>query len=102
MIVREATGFWLWVLNRLGCDGLTMPWRRIYIRPECMFDAGLIQHEFVHIEQIDRLGPVRFSVTYLWQLWFYGYRRMPLEREANEVQREVYALLASVPKDDVS
>lgn len=87
MFVR-AGGFWLWVLDRLSCDGLTMPWRTIYLRPECWFDEGLRAHELAHIDQIDRMGPIRFSVTYLWQLATIGYDRMPLEIEANAAQEK--------------
>lgn len=78
----EARGLWLWLLDRLGCDGLTMPWRTIYMRRSCMDDVGLRAHELAHIHQIDRMGAFRFSVVYLYQLATYGYDDMPLEREA--------------------
>lgn len=87
MFIR-ADGFWLWVLDRLSCDGLTMPWRTIYIRPECWHDKSLRAHELAHIDQIDRMGPIWFSAAYLWQLWRYGYDRMPLEIEANVAQKK--------------
>jgi hypothetical protein len=77
-----ASGFWLWVINRLGCDGLTMPWRTIYMRPEYFYEPELRAHELVHIDQINRLGPVTFSIVYLWQMAKYGYWNMPLEIEA--------------------
>lgn len=85
----EARGFWLLALDVLDIDGLTMPWKRVYLRPEFWWDKGLRAHELAHIAQINRLGPVRFSITYLWQLFRYGYERMPLELEANEIQRQV-------------
>lgn len=82
-----ASGFWLWVIDRLGCDGLTMPWRTVYMR-ECWFnDADLRAHELVHIAQIDRMGPVWFSIVYLWQMARYGYEAMPLEIEARQAER---------------
>lgn len=77
-----ASGVWLWLLDHLGCDGLTMPWRKIYIRYEHCYDKHLRAHEICHIRQIESLGPVRFSVLYLWQLYRYGYWSMPLEVEA--------------------
>jgi len=81
-----ARGFWLRVLDLFGCDGLAMPWRRVYMRPSCLHNDGLRAHEWVHIQQIDRMGPVWFSLRYLYELIRYGYREMPMEREANEVQ----------------
>jgi hypothetical protein len=81
-----ARGFWLWLLDQLEVDGLTMPWRTIYMRAEYMDDPGLRAHELAHIRQIDRMGPVRFSVVYLYQLWRYGYQNMPLEIEARFFQ----------------
>lgn len=86
----KASGIWLWLLDHLGCDGLTMPWRTLYIRNECLHDQGLIAHELQHVRQIEALGPVVFSIAYLWQLAWYGYERMPLEQEANRVQQAVY------------
>lgn len=78
----EASGFWLWLMNKIGCDGLTMPWRTIYMRQVYFNDAQLRAHEQAHIDQIDRLGPVWFSTLYLWQLAWFGYEHMPLEIEA--------------------
>lgn len=85
-----AKGISLWLLNHLGCDGLTMPWRTIYIRDEYQHDHGLIAHELQHVVQIQLLGPVQFSLIYLWQLAWYGYQRMPLEVEARRMQKQVY------------
>lgn len=78
----KANRFWLAVLDATGCDGLTMPWRTIYMRPDCFHDTRLRAHELAHIGQIERLGPVWFSVVYIYQLCRYGYDDMPLEREA--------------------
>jgi hypothetical protein len=83
----KAEGFWLKVLDLLGCDGLTMPWRTVYIRPACWHDKGLWAHEFVHLAQIDRMGPIWFSIRYLYELARYGYRDMPMEIEAREAQK---------------
>lgn len=88
--ITIARGIWLWLLDHLHCDGLTMPWRTIYIRDEYQHDQGLIEHELQHVRQIALLGPVKFSVIYLWQLAWYGYHAMPLEVEAYRVQMQVY------------
>lgn len=89
-MIRPANAFWLWVLDRLWVDGLTLPWGVVYIRPTAMGDAGLIEHERVHLEQIARMGAIKFSLVYLWQLWRYGYDRMPLELEAIDRQYALY------------
>ncbi len=43
---------------------------------------ALKRHELVHIEQVNRLGWVRFYVTYLWYSIKYGYDKNPFEIEA--------------------
>jgi hypothetical protein len=89
----RARGFWLVVLDTLGCDGLTMPWRTVYMRPGHLHDEGLRAHELVHIDQIDRMGPVWFSIRYLYELVRYGYADMPMEKEADAAQASTYASL---------
>ena len=96
--IIPASGLWRSVLDALGCDGLTMPWRTIYIRRRCINDRGLLAHELAHIRQIDRLGPVWFSVVYLYQLLRFGYERMPMELEANEAQSKTLSEFASISK----
>lgn len=86
--IKTASGFWLLVLNILSCDGLTMPWRTVYLRPEYRYDDGLLAHELVHINQIVRLGAWRFSLRYLYELVRYGYWNMPLEIEARRAQED--------------
>lgn len=44
-------------------------------------------HEYVHVEQIRRMGVVRFYLAYLWYSVRVGYWDNPLEREAYEKQR---------------
>jgi hypothetical protein len=77
-----ASGFWLWLLNRLGAAALTMPWRSIYILDQHKFNQSLRRHELVHIEQIEREGPVTFSIKYLYWLAVRGYWENPFELEA--------------------
>jgi hypothetical protein len=77
-----AYGPWRWFLNSLGCAAITMPWRRVYVLREHRFNQSLLRHELVHIEQIEREGPVMFSIKYLYWLIRYGYRENPFEREA--------------------
>lgn len=83
---KPASGLWLWLLDRLNCDGLTMPWGTIYLRGDSFYDVGLRVHELEHIAQMRRMGRVRFCVSYLYQLWRHGYWAMPLEIEARRAQ----------------
>lgn len=98
MRMIAAAGFWLAVLDMVGCDGLTMPWRTVYVRRSCLKDPGLIAHETAHIRQIERMGPVWFSIVYLYQLLRFGYERMPMEIEANEAQSKTLSEFASISK----
>jgi hypothetical protein len=65
-----------------GLSAVTMPWRSIYVLREHWHDRELRRHELVHIAQIERLGPLRFSSLYLFYLARCGYRDNPLEKEA--------------------
>lgn len=48
-----------------------------------------VEHERTHVDQVRRLGRLRFILTYMWQVARYGYRKAPLEIEAYEAQRRV-------------
>ena len=80
--VVKAKGPWIWLLSKLGGAALTMPWRTVYVLEVYLEHEALLAHERVHIEQIDRDGPVAFSVKYLWWLVRYGYVDNPYEIEA--------------------
>lgn len=47
---------------------------------------ALLRHEFVHVHQAERLGPL-MAPTYLGLLAAYGYARHPMERAARTAQR---------------
>jgi hypothetical protein len=81
-IINPATGIINWFLRRTGYQGITMPWRKVYLLPEHMTNQGLIDHEMVHIEQIDRMGALKFTFLYLYYLVIHGYQNHPLEIEA--------------------
>lgn len=85
-----AHGMWADIMDFFGIDGLTMPWKTIYLRPECYLDGPLIIHELVHIAQIKRLGPIKFSLRYLYEMVRYGYDNSPLEIEARSAQLRAY------------
>ena len=84
MQFKVAGLFWRPALYILNASAITMPWRRVYMRPDCFDDVVLRRHELVHIEQIDRDGPVLFCLKYGWWLLRYGYWNNPYEVEAYE------------------
>lgn len=83
---KIARGPWLWLLKMTGLYGITMPWKTIYVLPEYIDWPELRQHELVHIKQIERHGPVKFTLLYIWYHIRYGYRKNPLEVEAYEIE----------------
>jgi hypothetical protein len=72
-----------WYLSATGFQAITMPWGRAYYWP-WPADPGLIAHEQAHLDQLRRLGQVRFVARYLWLLIRHGYERHPMEIEARE------------------
>lgn len=79
---RVAKGAVRWALCKMGLAAVTMPWKVVYIHPQYKTHMGLIRHEMVHVEQIDRDGPWMFTIKYLGWLVLYGYRDNPYEVEA--------------------
>lgn len=77
-----AYGPWRWFLEWTGLAAITMPWGRVYILERYSLHQGLIDHECVHLEQIERDGAFMFSVKYLYWLAKYGYHNNPYETEA--------------------
>ena len=51
-------------------------------------DMTLRKHEWVHIEQIQRLGVIKFYVTYLLYSFRLGYENNPYEIEAYRRESE--------------
>ena len=54
----------------------------ILIKPDSRHDPLVLQHELVHVSQIERLGREPFIERYLYELEIVGYARAPLELEA--------------------
>jgi len=70
--------------------GITL-WSSVYLRrrscpisPSDHASVELILHEFVHVRQF-RARPLRFPVTYLFDVVRHGYRNNPAEVEAREL-----------------
>lgn len=82
-----AYGPWKFFLQAAGFRAITLPWRSIYVLSAHWEDDGLRAHELVHIEQIERCGPIRFGLLYLVYLVRHGYRENPFEEEARGSRR---------------
>lgn len=80
--IVEAKLFFKWFLTKFNYGAITTPWRTIYVRKDKMGDEGLINHELVHISQIEKYGPVVWTIKYLYYNFKYGYYNNPFEVEA--------------------
>lgn len=85
--IRPAGIFWTKVLDVFGFDAITVPGRRIYIRPSHINDQALINHELAHIAQIDRDGPFVFWPMIVLDYLLCGYDRSPYEIEARRYEQ---------------
>ena len=73
-------------LNLVGYDGITLPPFGVFIRAECLADDRLCRHEAAHWAQYQRMGAVRFYLTYLWLMLVHGYKDHPMEIEARAAE----------------
>ncbi|GAB3014778.1 hypothetical protein GCM10027051_17940 [Niabella terrae] len=62
-------------------------------RQQFLQNQRWLRHELKHVEQYERLGLIRFIVTYLWQTLKVGYYRCGLECEARAAETD-----ASLPE----
>ncbi len=79
---RIARGPLRWLFEACGFAALTLPWRRVYILEAQCHSSVVIRHEQAHLKQINRYGPVGFTVRYFWLLARHGYHHHPMEIEA--------------------
>lgn len=82
MKVKPVGSIGRWILEKLDAWAITMPWQTVYCLPEHIGNVALIKHEQAHIDQIKRMGAVKFTLVYLWYQIKYGYDNNPLEIEA--------------------
>jgi len=85
-MIKVASGFILWFMNRMKFQGWTSLWGDIYFVPGCETDAGLILHEQTHLKQMAKDGKLVYMVKYLYWTARYGYMQNPYEIEARAVQ----------------
>ena len=84
MTPKPAKGLVAWVLRRTGFAGVALAPFGIYILPEQLDNNRLIRHEQQHWRQWQRMGTVRYYLTYLYEVLRYGYANSPMEKEARE------------------
>jgi hypothetical protein len=82
MNIKPASGLVAWCLKMSNFHGACLPPFGIYILPNRLADEGLIRHEKIHWAQYQRMGAIRYYLTYVWQVLRYGYWNAPMEREA--------------------
>lgn len=51
-------------------------------------ERTVIRHEMIHQEQMKRYLYLGWYILYLYQFLRYGYREMPLEKEARDKEEE--------------
>jgi hypothetical protein len=86
--MKPAKGLLLWILKRGGFDAITLPPFGIFAKEERMTDPILCKHEMCHWEQWQRMGTIKFYLTYLWYSFRYGYWYNPMEVEARQAQNK--------------
>ena len=89
MKVRTASGPILWFLKACGFKGWTSFWGVVYLMPGWENYQPLIRHEAKHLEQIERLGRLRFALAYLRELVRRGYWNNKFEVEARAAEYPV-------------
>lgn len=67
------------ILKHVGLAGITVKPYLFVVDPE---NKVLVNHERIHYEQQQKIGLVRFVITYWYQCLKYGYTKAPLELEA--------------------
>ena len=84
MKIQEAKGIYSWFLYKFNYSAITMPWKTIHVRSDRLDSkySKLLDHEKVHIAQIEKLGAIKWTVTYLYYQLKYGYIKNPFEIEA--------------------
>ena len=83
-VIKEAKHLIRFFLKSTGFAGITLPPFGLYILKERMDDELLKRHEMLHWEQYQRMGVIKFCVTYLWYNIRYGYWNNPMEIEARK------------------
>jgi hypothetical protein len=86
MTPRPAPHIIRWFLRTFGFGGITLPPFGIFILAERLHQGWLVRHEQAHWQQAQRMGVVRWAITYLFYNVRYGYWDNPLEVEARAAE----------------
>ena len=73
-----------WMMGLFGAVAMVLPCGVCYLT--IPLNDRLERHERKHWEQYQRLGTVRFLLTYAWFTLRYGYRDNPFEIEARRAE----------------
>jgi hypothetical protein len=88
MTPKPARHIIAWTLRRFGFAGVALAPFGIFILAEHLHSQRLIRHEQAHWRQYQRLGLLRYYVTYLWGLVRHGYADHPMEREPRAAETD--------------
>ncbi len=86
MIPHPAPHVIRWFLRATGFAGITLPPLGIFILAERLGEDRLVRHEQAHWAQAQRMGVMRWYLTYIWYTIRYGYRNNPMEIEARAAE----------------
>lgn len=86
MKFKTAKGLIKLYMQTFGFRGLATPWKQIYAMPGYENAQWLLNHERMHIEQMQRDGWLRFHLMYFYYLLRYGYINNPYEIEARNAE----------------
>lgn len=86
---KVATGLIARYMLWKGYYGYTSYWNTIYYRTEAHMNTQTLRnHELKHMEQIDELGKIRFTVEYMYQSIRYGYMENKFEIAARKAEKD--------------
>lgn len=72
----------------------------IFVRRGVTPTVALVGHELAHIDQLEKMGLLRYWLTYLWLLAKHGYARHPMEIDAETRAPQYYAVAAALLDED--
>lgn len=67
-------------------NAITIPPFGIFVSPDHIGNEKLLQHEFIHWDQYERMGLLMYYLNYIDQYIRYGYDKMPMEVEARLIE----------------
>ena len=92
------------LFNGGGASAITLGHTVFLLKDDLDLDSpegkALLVHELKHVEQMERVGLLKFLLRYLWDYIRHGYGDgIAFEREAIQAEREAWATLVAIPRD---